>query len=100
MTLSRASTLSFQFPRSRASAQKRVACAVVRHSNSRDPVGTPAIGTRSDNCFQAEDCIRGADVTGVQTCALPIFIASASIHDPNFRRTVVYMTEHGEEGAM
>src|SRR5471032_3092370 len=23
-------------------------------------------------CFQAEDCIRGRDVTGVQTCALPI----------------------------
>lgn len=29
-----------------------------------------------------------------------LLIASPSIHDPNFRRTVVYMTEHGEEGAM
>src|SRR3989442_8032999 len=27
--------------------------------------------------FQAEDGIRDADVTGVQTCALPIFAASA-----------------------
>src|SRR6266542_6079993 len=26
--------------------------------------------------FQAEDCIRYATVTGVQTCALPIFIAA------------------------
>src|SRR5689334_24724051 len=24
-------------------------------------------------CFQAEDCIRDGTVTGVQTCALPIF---------------------------
>jgi putative transcriptional regulator len=29
-----------------------------------------------------------------------LLIASPSIHDANFRRTVVYMTEHGEEGAM
>jgi putative transcriptional regulator len=29
-----------------------------------------------------------------------LVIASPSIHDPNFRRTVVYMTEHGDEGAM
>jgi putative transcriptional regulator len=29
-----------------------------------------------------------------------LLIASPSIHDPNFRRTVVYMTEHGEAGAM
>jgi putative transcriptional regulator len=29
-----------------------------------------------------------------------LLIASPSIHDPNFRRTVVYMTEHGEDGAM
>src|SRR5690554_2799163 len=28
--------------------------------------------------FPAEDGIRGADVTGVQTCALPIWIASSS----------------------
>src|SRR5947209_12995938 len=27
-------------------------------------------------CFQAEDCIRGIGVTGVQTCALPIFAHS------------------------
>jgi putative transcriptional regulator len=29
-----------------------------------------------------------------------LLIASPSIHDPNFRRTVIYMTEHGEDGAM
>ena len=29
-----------------------------------------------------------------------LLIASPSIHDPNFRRTVIYMTEHGESGAM
>ena len=29
-----------------------------------------------------------------------LLIASPSIHDPNFRRAVVYMTEHGDEGAM
>jgi len=29
-----------------------------------------------------------------------LLIASPSIADPNFRRTVVFMTEHGEEGAM
>jgi putative transcriptional regulator len=29
-----------------------------------------------------------------------LLIASPSILDPNFRRTVVLMTEHGEEGAM
>src|SRR5436305_4477185 len=29
--------------------------------------------------FQAEDGIRAADVTGVQTCALPIFLAAAVV---------------------
>jgi putative transcriptional regulator len=29
-----------------------------------------------------------------------LLIASPSIHDPNFRRAVVYMTEHGDDGAM
>ena len=29
-----------------------------------------------------------------------LLLASPSIHDPNFRRTVVYMTEHGDDGAM
>src|SRR5437763_9098276 len=31
--------------------------------------------------FQAEDGIRDTSVTGVQTCALPIFTAPASRHD-------------------
>ena len=33
-----------------------------------------------DFFFQAEDGIRDRDVTGVQTCALPIFIITTS-HD-------------------
>ena len=47
MTLSRAGTLTFQSPPSSASAQTSVAGSVGRHSKSRGPVGTPAIGTRS-----------------------------------------------------
>src|SRR3989442_862219 len=31
-------------------------------------------------CFQAEDGIRDADVTGVQTCALPIYTATTEIY--------------------
>ena len=46
-TLSRAGTLTFQSPPSSASAQTSVAGSVGRHSKSRGPVGTPAIGTRS-----------------------------------------------------
>src|SRR5215813_14894396 len=37
--------------------------------------------------FQAEDGIRAADVTGVQTCALPIWMAVA---DRNILRLAVY----------
>jgi putative transcriptional regulator len=39
---------------------------------------------------------------GVMAASLKgqLLIASPSIHDPNFRRVVVYMTEHGLEGAM
>src|SRR5205085_7750024 len=32
--------------------------------------------------FQAEDGIRGLTVTGVQTCALPIFDAAPAARDP------------------
>src|SRR5690625_7297813 len=32
--------------------------------------------------FQAEDCIRDGHVTGVQTCALPIFTESATESKP------------------
>src|SRR5258708_25815941 len=39
-------------------------------------------------CFQAEDGIRDDLVTGVQTCALPIFLASA---DPCCSATAVWM---------
>ena len=30
--------------------------------------------------FQAEDGIRARDVTGVQTCALPIYVKDSGIH--------------------
>src|SRR5436305_15124160 len=39
--------------------------------------------------FQAEDGIRGADVTGVQTCALPIYLRDLG-------KTVI-VVEHDEE---
>src|SRR5690554_7247099 len=43
--------------------------------------------------FQAEDGIRDADVTGVQTCALPIFKSQnkqkAIIKFPNFNSSMV-----------
>ena len=32
--------------------------------------------------FQAEDGIRDYDVTGVQTCALPIFLITGTIDNP------------------
>src|SRR6266542_5585325 len=32
--------------------------------------------------FQAEDGIRDATVTGVQTCALPICVAEVRLHEP------------------
>ncbi len=47
ITLSRFGTVFFQSPPSSASAQMSVAGSVGRHSKSRGPVGTPAIGTRS-----------------------------------------------------
>ena len=49
-------------------------------------------GAAAANCCQSGN--RRAPLTG------QLLIASPSIHDPNFRRTVVYMTEHGEAGAM
>src|SRR5690606_24562616 len=36
--------------------------------------------------FQAEDGIRGFHVTGVQTCALPIFRRMTRCHYPHIRR--------------
>src|SRR5436305_6963784 len=39
--------------------------------------------------FQAEDGIRGADVTGVQTCALPILWAKSDAHGGRIRGFVL-----------
>ena len=36
--------------------------------------------------FQAEDGIRDYDVTGVQTCALPIWLLTANRRTPTFRQ--------------
>src|SRR5437667_328075 len=54
---------------------------------------SPREGKRSDFFFQAEDGIRDRDVTGVQTCALPISPPVLSeIHDvlarPKFRKYI------------
>src|SRR5690554_7518139 len=38
--------------------------------------------------FQAEDGIRDADVTGVQTCALPIYLARYHIEQRRLSRAV------------
>src|SRR5690554_7068769 len=44
--------------------------------------------------FQAEDGIRGADVTGVQTCALPILsaISDAARNGLKIKEAVLYCT--------
>ena len=42
-------------------------------------VGGGGVGVGVFFFFQAEDGIRGYDVTGVQTCALPISMAPLSI---------------------
>ena len=60
ITLSRAGTFTFQSPPSSASAQTSVAGSVGRHSKSRGPVGTPAIGTRSASGSFASVCDRAA----------------------------------------
>src|SRR6266542_6270745 len=41
--------------------------------------------------FQAEDGIRAATVTGVQTCALPISIQAAGLGDPHVLRRAKQM---------
>src|SRR5690554_7698192 len=51
---------------------------ILDFSVSVNPLGAPAGVGRAIEAFflQAEDGIRGADVTRVQTCALPIYIDS------------------------
>src|SRR5205085_3551248 len=41
--------------------------------------GTMKLGTVDVFFFRAEDGIRGLTVTGVQTCALPIFVIPAGV---------------------
>src|SRR5207245_6371729 len=54
----------------------------LRLSTGRSTIATPASRRRETAClpffFQAEDGIRDATVTGVQTCALPILHAGAT----------------------
>src|SRR5699024_11480306 len=42
-------------------------------------------------CFKAEDCIRHRNVTGVQTCALPIsvFVFNQNISNPKILKSIV-----------
>src|SRR5215813_8415267 len=47
----------------------------------------------ADFFFQAEDGIRDADVTEVQTCALPIFLAAGLL--PDARITIYPDSAHG-----
>src|SRR2546429_2096286 len=54
---------------------------VSRKTNSPSAINTPQLATillMIFFFFQAEDGIRDVAVTGVQTCALPIFIVSAA----------------------
>src|SRR5690606_40332883 len=48
-------------------------------------------------CFDAEDGIRGFDVTGVQTCALPIFEVNRELEDPNIWNNPEYAQNLGRE---
>src|SRR5690554_1062030 len=55
--------------------------------------------------FQAEDGIRDADVTGVQTCALPICIGDSSTNIitplmPYFGVVVAFMQNHDKSAGM
>src|SRR5690625_6542777 len=49
--------------------------------------------------FQAEDGIRDGHVTGVQTCALPIYVLNSLIHElrtsKSFIFSVAFITEDG-----
>src|SRR5437773_8228415 len=48
-----------------------------------------------DFFFQAEDGIRDRDVTGVQTCALPISLAAGDVHDA---QPPLRLAEHAQQG--
>ena len=50
-----------------------------------------------DFFFQAEDGIRDYDVTGVQTCALPI--SDISIHDAAEKGNIEAVKQHLADGA-
>src|SRR5437667_5570746 len=55
----------------------------------KDPICKESVATELDNSiffFQAEDGIRDRDVTGVQTCALPILIGCAMRHTASSSR--------------
>src|SRR4029078_13261236 len=43
---------------------------------------------------------RICDPAAVDSLAGKLLVSSPSLHDPNFRRTVLLMTHHDEEGAM
>ena len=47
--------------------------------------------------FQAEDGIRGYDVSGVQTCALPICVTPVASQRPRILATLNYNLENNIE---
>ena len=53
-------------------------------------------GIRYVFVFQAEDGVRDYDVTGVQTCALPIFLARGSVVNSRSQRVEVLVEERFE----
>src|SRR5690554_2480618 len=55
--------------------------------------GGPLLNFQRVNIFQAEDGIRDADATGVQTCALPIFtLLRWKRHGPTCSRSTTWPT--------
>src|SRR5688572_7051537 len=57
----------------------RAECAPLREREADADFGGSPAGVRSNFFFQAEDGIRDLTVTGVQTCALPIFSKKKSL---------------------
>src|SRR5690554_1615261 len=50
--------------------------------------------------FQAEDGIRGADVTGVQTCALPILPTLFQVHGIDLGRAALHGVDRDRQAPL
>src|SRR6478735_11855580 len=71
-------------------------------ATSRTPTATTSsVRAASASCAEAErSCTRICDPPPMDSLAGKLLVSSPSLLDPNFRRTVVLMTHHDEEGAM